>query len=130
MTKKPFVKQEVFDYVLTFLRKQGGPSMGGDGGCAYRGDEGRMCAVGCLIPDSVMDLEYNNSPVRNPKVIRMLKLIYTDFDQPSPILFSYMNFLDELQGAHDDHLGEDLDMFNSVMKGIAARHNLLYTEPA
>ena len=44
--------QEVFDKVATHLLKQGSRSRSkseGQVGCAYRGDDGKMCAVGCLI---------------------------------------------------------------------------------
>lgn len=45
--------------VRTFLLEQGGPATTldriGEALCAYRGDNGRKCAVGCLIPDSEYD---------------------------------------------------------------------------
>jgi hypothetical protein len=43
--------QELFDYVTSFLLKQGEQSRGLGGECAYRGRDGLMCAVGCVIPD-------------------------------------------------------------------------------
>ena len=48
--------QEVFDYILDGIRKQGGPSIKSDGlssACMYRGDNGRKCAVGLCIPDEL-----------------------------------------------------------------------------
>ena len=48
-------KQEIFDTVLTHLRKQGGPSWSAGDGCRYRGLDGTSCAVGCLIPDELYD---------------------------------------------------------------------------
>jgi len=50
-------KQEVFMQVATHLLKQNAQSIKvrGDGSssnhCAYRGNDGLQCAVGCLIPD-------------------------------------------------------------------------------
>ena len=44
--------QEVFDRVASHLLTQSARSLLPDGsGCAYRGANGRMCAVGCLIAD-------------------------------------------------------------------------------
>ena len=53
-------RQEIFTKVVTHLRKQGDKAMGRDpldpempAGCMYRGENGTMCAVGCLIRDEV-----------------------------------------------------------------------------
>lgn len=46
--------QQVFDYVVAHLVNQGKQSVMRDhmyDGCAYRGNRGASCAVGCLIPD-------------------------------------------------------------------------------
>jgi hypothetical protein len=43
--------QELFDYVTSFLLKQGEQSRGLGGACTYRGLNGLMCAAGCVIPD-------------------------------------------------------------------------------
>lgn len=43
-------RQEVFNKVANHLLKQNAKSLNDDG-CAYRGDKGMMCAIGCLIPD-------------------------------------------------------------------------------
>lgn len=43
--------QETFDKVVRHLLTQKEVSRRGEGGCAYRGEDGLMCAVGCLIPD-------------------------------------------------------------------------------
>lgn len=42
--------QETFNIVKEHLLKQQCRALG-RGGCAYRGAEGRKCAIGCLIPD-------------------------------------------------------------------------------
>jgi hypothetical protein len=62
-------KQEIFDHVLTHLRKQGKPAINetdsGEDICAYRTDDGLKCAVGCLIPDDKYneDLEGRSATV-------------------------------------------------------------------
>jgi len=43
-------KQEMFDKVAVHLLTQGKRSTQGTS-CAYRGDGGLKCAIGCLIPD-------------------------------------------------------------------------------
>lgn len=58
--------QEIFDTVAKHLFKQGCRSKelddDLDSTCLYRGPDGRMCAVGVLIPDSLykVDMEYQN----------------------------------------------------------------------
>ena len=44
--------QEVYDFVAAHLLRQGEQSKD-DVSCLYRDEEGRSCAVGCLIPDAV-----------------------------------------------------------------------------
>lgn len=45
-------KQEVFD-ALCEVSKAGGFPSWADIGCAYRGDNGRACAIGVFIPDDL-----------------------------------------------------------------------------
>lgn len=47
--------QEVFDRVVNHLLMQNAQSFASKNGeiCAYRGADGLMCAVGCLIPDNL-----------------------------------------------------------------------------
>lgn len=66
--------QEIFNTVATHLLTQNARSMGTapqmEGrGCLYRGENGRMCAVGCLIKDEFYDPILENEPVRDPDVI-------------------------------------------------------------
>ena len=47
-------EQEVFDYVIGQLVRQGGRSVSASGeDCRYRGSDGSKCAVGFLIPDEL-----------------------------------------------------------------------------
>lgn len=52
-------KQEIYDKVCKHLAKQKTRAMnkGVDKGCAYRDDDGRKCAVGCLIPYNIWKKE-------------------------------------------------------------------------
>jgi hypothetical protein len=52
-----YTEQEFFDKVATHLLTQRKKSLTrispGGNGCAYRGDDGLSCAIGCVIPDEV-----------------------------------------------------------------------------
>ena len=45
-------EQEIFDKVVLHLYQQGEPSITHGGRCRYR-LSGKMCAIGCLIPDDM-----------------------------------------------------------------------------
>lgn len=57
--------QQAFDRVAKHLLEQGRKSMGtmpdGSSACAYRGEDGTACAVGCLIPDECYDEVLENT---------------------------------------------------------------------
>ena len=44
--------QETFDVVAEHLLRQDERCVDEQGDCAYRGEKGLKCAIGCLIPDS------------------------------------------------------------------------------
>jgi len=45
--------QEVYDKVKAHLLSQNRKSLDANGDCAYRGENGAMCAIGVLIPDDM-----------------------------------------------------------------------------
>lgn len=47
--------EEVYSYVKEFLLEQGEKSENVKYGCAYRGEDNRKCAIGCLILDEFYD---------------------------------------------------------------------------
>lgn len=56
--------QAIFDRVAKHLLRQGRRSWSTEaGGCAYRGNDGDKCAVGCLILDREYDEAMENRPV-------------------------------------------------------------------
>ena len=55
--------QQIFNKVAKHLLKQGRRARDGNG-CAYRGENGTKCAVGCLIPDALYDDRLEGSSVR------------------------------------------------------------------
>lgn len=58
-------KQKIFDHVIKHLRKQGRQSLLDTDviGCAYRGQDGDKCAIGCLITDKEYDPIIENIPI-------------------------------------------------------------------
>jgi len=87
-------KQEIFEKSAIHLLKQNATSIlhrGIDDEpiCAYRGDNGLMCAVGCLIPDS----EYK--PELESKSASYIA------DMVPSLLGAHTVFLDQLQAIHD-----------------------------
>lgn len=58
--------QDVFDQVVNHLLTQNTQSKTNDGSCAYRGEDGAMCAAGCLMSDDEFrQLEEINDNVNN-----------------------------------------------------------------
>jgi len=90
-----YTHQEAFDKVAVHLIKQGEKSLN-DGGCAYRGCNGKMCAAGVFIPDNV----YNKD--------RMEERLIGDFWNEYPDLYrqfsfdEYERFLERMQHIHDN----------------------------
>jgi len=117
--------QEIFDTVYTFLSKQGKQSLLGESGrCAYRGDSGAKCAVGCLIKDEHYSTKIEGMGV-NPyilegytstkelEIIRALELSGVEPDNAPYALLS------SLQHAHDEHHIRGLPVWKNEMKDLA-----------
>jgi hypothetical protein len=86
-------RQEIFNKVADHLLTQGKPALFDEiGDCAYRGQDGSMCAVGCLIPDELYTPEMELKSVDT--------LLNAEFVLPG---FFYDNYtlLSDLQRIHD-----------------------------
>jgi len=55
--------QEYFNLLIETSKSGGFPATAEDGTCAYRGKDGKKCAVGVIIPDDVYDVEMEGKPV-------------------------------------------------------------------
>jgi hypothetical protein len=88
-------EQELYDYIGTFLIKQGKQSKNGDG-CIYRGPNGTKCAVGCVISDHYYRKRMDNDGYSALEMIKSFKLpkFFHKFDK----------FLDDAQNVHDNNL--------------------------
>ena len=128
--------QEIFDSVLAHLRKQGDASLNASGKCAYRGEGGTACAVGCLIPDelydprienwgvgSILNLRTNGVGIDETEAYReVLSRIASHLGQENEAL------LTDLQSAHDNQLAKSgLPAWEREMKRIAGNYGLVYT---
>lgn len=117
------IYQEIFDKVYTHLEQQGGASALETGACLYRSEDGKMCAVGCLIPDDKYDPKFEGEPVD--------ELIYAP-DGWKPEWFTgdkhsddIVSFLWKLQEAHDADLrSSGLDSWRYRMIEIAEEYEL------
>lgn len=107
-------KQELLNKVWKHLRKQGRQARNPiNDSCAYRGDDGTTCAIGCLISD-----RYYN-PSMEGCTAGMIK-------NDIPLLRRFSShFLNELQSTHDNASEESfVQEIDKEMKNIAKEHGL------
>lgn len=130
--------QEIFNKVYTHLYKQAQPALRHsdfiDGpACAYRGEDGAMCAVGCLIPDDVYTPEIEGVGVS--RLVAREHLVddttanglSTALERSGIDVYddSTVGLLVELQGAHDLNLFDfGLAAWERKMHEIAAAYGL------
>ena len=106
--------QEVFDWIVYNLRKQGDRSMQGNG-CAYRGRDGLKCAAGWCIADDEYTPTLENW--------RWKELAF----QNAKVPVEHACLIQGLQTVHDD-----VDAYDSWEDGfdtVASQFNLTYTPP-
>lgn len=112
--------QEIFDKVVTHLRTQKSRAMLGNS-CAYRAPDGKMCAVGCLIPDELYDPKMENKGV--------MWLLVNKFTVPE-FFKEHPNLLEELQTVHDMEENWNKNGLSAIgeegLAVIARRHKLKY----
>lgn len=69
--------QQIFDTVATHLLTQNRKSIneinGNSGVCAYRGNNGASCAVGCLIPDAAYKSSMETKTIHYKQVKDVLR---------------------------------------------------------
>jgi len=115
---QPVEAQELYDYIVEAIVKQGRPSVGDNDRCLYRGPDGLKCAAGHVIPDSMY------SPVRiEDKSVDTLRRD----GKLSESLIPHAALIYYLQRAHDgtSNMGGDfLNAFLSDAKHTAVEFNL------
>jgi hypothetical protein len=112
-------KQEVFNKVRDHMLKQNARSTNVYNRCQYRGDNGLMCAAGCLILDEMyrpdmdageLELSWGSVCNRYPK---LRDSISTDSNVHS--------LISNLQGVHDNILVHN---WPEALKNMAIGHGL------
>lgn len=94
--------QELFDKVATHLLTQNERSGGGEFlRCAYKGENGLSCAVGCLIDDQVYDPKIENMKADRSDVVKAVERSLNRV-----LNTENMGLLLDLQGIHDRTLPE------------------------
>lgn len=120
--------QEIFDKSAVHLLTQGERSTseaaveGGGNGCAYRGENGRMCAVGVLIPDDKYDPAIEGDGVYGiSEVIEKCGIIENRHRTLDTEDGKRLDLMSELQKIHD---GTDPVMWFGSLKDLAIQRGL------
>ena len=128
-------EQEVFDKVAPHLLTQQvaaygpNPNPGDESqgkSCLYRGPNGTMCAVGCLIPDEVYNPVMEGSGVEN---------LLDAYEEELPDLVPHVDLLVRLQAVHDRYMPrrvhadpESLQATADALRCVAQEQNLILPE--
>lgn len=117
-------KQEVFDKVASHLLTQWEQSIHtdpetGNTECVYRGDEGLMCAAGCIIPDNIYDAETMEGKVWG-------YITDTWFEELNVLMDveGTKDMVTDMQTLHDRE--KDPNVWPERLLGIAQRHGVEY----
>jgi len=112
-------EQEVFDQVAGHMMKQKARSSLYDGVCAYRGNDGLMCAAGCLIsPEEAELLKLSAERINTlPWSCLITRGVAPD---------KHRSLISALQTIHDnpDHVPED--DWGDRLKALANQRGLNY----
>ena len=110
--------QEIFDYVVTNLLKQGSKSTSEEhpDECLYRGPNGKKCAAGFLISDS----RYSKL-LEGQNIYYTINAIMPNFDSNNSEHFSKRALIMNLQEIHDEIDEED---WKEAFKRLAKRTKL------
>jgi hypothetical protein len=96
--------QEIFDRVATHLLEQNAYSITPDGTCAYHGDNGCKCSVGCLIKDEAYDSAIEGLGVEHKLVRVALSASGIDLEEYP---YTMLGFLEALRRIHDNYASDD-----------------------
>lgn len=88
---QPIEAQELYDFVVAAIVKQGRPSVGDNDRCLYRGPEGLKCAYGHVHPDSMYSENMENRDIDE----------LSDRNMIPKSLIRHTRLLDYLQKCHD-----------------------------
>lgn len=114
-------RQQMFNTAYHGLAAQGfTQSMRSDGeSCAYRGQDGKRCALGYLIPDEVYNPEWDGPDGTSAYFL-------AEYDATNVICKANQQFLVHLQTVHDCATSPDL--MRERLAGFAKEHGLTIPE--
>jgi len=98
-------RSDVFNYVIDHLRRQGLPSLA-SGLCAYRGENGTMCAAGALMTDEEYDPRWELKMIDDLCRGNLLPNLLRERIEP------HLDMVADLQKFHDNYLEYDDGIFN------------------
>ena len=124
---EPVEAQEVFDFAVGKVIEQGAPALSADNFCAYRGDLGRKCAFGHLIPDSLYESRFEGS---SAYAILCHNVGSRYSSRLAASLEQHSDLVVELQQTHDNLSTENLcsfvDNFRQRAETVAKDHGLTF----
>lgn len=115
-------KQEVFDKIVNHMLTQNAKAQDVKGICMYRGEEGRMCAVGCLITDEAYSPDIEKNAADTEEVLQALRNSGIDIAPWSPSNTD-TQFLYEIQQIHDY---TNVDVWEKALVQFAEKNSLLF----
>lgn len=117
---KLMTEYDLFIKVREHLLKQNAKSMDKKGtACMYRGEEGRMCAVGCLITDENYTPEIEWTLVSSMLRTKNGRLAAALEKSGVPLTPLAIELMHELQSVHDHRQVKD---WNNALNDIADKH--------
>lgn len=115
-------KQDVFDKIVIHMLTQNAKAQDDFGTCMYRGNEGRMCAVGCLITDEAYSPDIEKNAADTEEVLQALRnsgIEVASWSQSN----ADAQFLYEIQQIHDY---TDVDIWEKALIQFADKNFLLF----
>lgn len=106
-------QQDIFTSIVTQTLRQGARSLRADKTgksmpvCAYRGAEGRKCAVGGVLPDEVYSPDMDQAAGTIADVLEQLTVRYGAEAEIVKEITRDLDLLTRCQHVHDDVLPED-----------------------
>ena len=125
-------KQKVFDKVVNHLLTQNKQSIeysvrDGETSCAYRGADGLMCAVGCLIADSAYNEMLEGASSDTFSVTKALTASGIDVaDRDDELLLRSLQLMHDGLGVDDPQKKYKVKEWPEGLKFIAKKFNLEY----
>ena len=111
---QPIEAQELYDFVVAAVVKQGRPSVGDNDRCLYRGPDGLKCAAGHVIPDGVYSpVEMENQDISGLCSQRLLP----------KSLIRHAALLSSLQVCHDEPASSSLQVCHD---GAASLNDFIF----